>query len=66
MSDQEEDQCMDLAAAGHPGFVPFPRILPLALPGCTHVWPECWHWHVIGPRVSAQDRPVVALPATHV
>jgi hypothetical protein len=31
-----------------------------------HPRPERWHWHVIGPRVGAQDRPVVALPACHV
>jgi hypothetical protein len=28
-----------------------------------HARAERWHWHVIGPRVRAHDRPVVALPA---
>ena len=37
-----------------------------AAPGAHHARAERWHWHVIGPRVGAQDRPVVALPAAHV
>jgi hypothetical protein len=51
------------------------RLLPPVRPGigtddsaagAHHAWAERWHWHVIGPRVRAQDRPVVALPAAHV
>jgi hypothetical protein len=34
--------------------------------GAHHPRPERRHRHVIGPRVSAQDRPVVALPTRHV
>jgi hypothetical protein len=34
------------------------------LPGLLII--QRWHWHVIWPRVSAQDRPVVAQPTTHV
>jgi hypothetical protein len=31
-----------------------------------HARTKRWHWHVIGPRVRAHDRPLVALPARHV
>jgi hypothetical protein len=33
-----------------------------ATPGAHHARAERWHWHVIGPLVRAQDRPMVALP----
>jgi hypothetical protein len=29
-------------------------------------WRPLPHWHVIGPRVRDQDRPMVALPARHI
>jgi hypothetical protein len=37
-----------------------------AAPGADHARAECWHWHVIGPRVGAQDRAVVAQPTAHI
>jgi hypothetical protein len=37
-----------------------------ATAGADHAGAERWHCHVIGPRVRAQDHPVVAQPAAHV
>jgi hypothetical protein len=34
-----------------------------AAAGADHARAKRWHWHVIGPRVGAQDRPVVTQPA---
>ena len=31
-----------------------------AAAGADHAWSECWHWHVIGPAVSAQDVAAIA------
>jgi hypothetical protein len=36
-----------------------------AAPGADHARADRWYWHVIGSRVRAQDRPMVAQPARH-
>jgi hypothetical protein len=71
----------DAAWAGWPSVPLYPRqrlplgLLPPVRPGVSaddaasgahHTRAERWHWHVIGPRVRTQDRPMVALPARHV
>jgi hypothetical protein len=51
--DHHRDGAMPLSAHRH------------AAAGAHHARPKGWHRHVIGPRVRAQDRPVVAQPARH-